>query len=189
MKSTRKVLHGGETPSPEDIRAGKYGLQEIEAQHDVDTASRSFALPMEVVNSVRPSLAERRGKLVSTPGKPKDECIQKIWVVIMADPERVKHGWGLTNHRIKREGMDSDEIAQVLKKKTHHVIPVITSDQIAKLLPLVNHTTKQFGFVINSQSETKPGMHWRAIYFDRKKAEVCYIESLVTDPTEAVLTP
>jgi hypothetical protein len=65
--------------------------------------------------------------------------------------------------------MNSDEIAQVLKKKTHHVIPVIASDKIATLLPLVNHTTKQFGFAINSQSEKKPGMHWKAIYFDRKK--------------------
>ncbi len=64
-----------------------------------------------------------------------------------------QNGWGLTNHTIKQEGINYDEIAQVLKKKTHDVIPVIASDQIATLLPLVNHTTKQFGFVINSQSE------------------------------------
>ena len=30
-------------------------------------------------------------------------------------------------------------------------------------------------------------MHWKAIYFDRKKAEVCYFDSLVSEPTEAVL--
>ena len=83
--------------------------------------------------------------------------------------------------------MNSDEIAQVLKKKTHHVIPVIASDQIATLLPLVNQKTQHFGFVINSQSEKKPGMHWKAIYFDRKKAEVCYYDSLVSEPTEAVM--
>ena len=83
--------------------------------------------------------------------------------------------------------MTSDEIAQVLKKKTHHVIPVIASDQIATLLPLVNQKTQHFGFVINSQSEQKPGMHWKAIYFDRKKAEVCYFDSLVSEPTEAVM--
>ena len=52
----------------------------------------------------------------------------------MADPECGQKGWGLTNHTIKQEGMNSDEIAQVLKKKTHHVIPVIPSDQIATLL-------------------------------------------------------
>ena len=83
--------------------------------------------------------------------------------------------------------MTSDEIAQVLKKKTHHVIPVIASDQIATLLPLVNNKTQRFGFVINSQSEKKPGLHWKAIYFDRKKAEVCYFDSLVSEPTEAVM--
>ncbi len=62
IKSTRKVaaLHGGETPSPEDIRAVKYGLREIEAKHDVDTDSGSFTLHMEVINSVRPSLLGKR---------------------------------------------------------------------------------------------------------------------------------
>ena len=89
---------------------------------------------------------------------------------ILTDQHRVQKGWGLTNDTIKQEGMTSDEIAQVMKKKTHHVIPVIASDQIATLLPLVNQKTQHFGFVINSQSETKPGMHWKAIYFDRKKS-------------------
>ncbi len=51
----------------------------------------------------------------------------------------------------------------------------------------MNHTTKQFGFVINSQSEKQPGMHWKATYFDRKKVDVCYFDSLVTEPTEAVM--
>ncbi len=32
-----------------------------------------------------------------------------------------------------------------------------------------------------------PGLHWKAIYFDRKKAEVCYFDSLVSEPTEAVM--
>ena len=65
-------------------------------------------------------------------------------------------GNNTSNDTIKQEGMGSDAIAHVLKKKTHHVIPVIASDQIATLLPLVNHTTKHFGFVINSQSEKNP---------------------------------
>ncbi len=84
-------------------------------------------------------------------GVPKDDFIEKVWDLIMADPERGQKGWGLTNHTINQEGMNSDEISQVLKKKTNHVIPVIAYDQIATaatLQPLVNHTTKQFGFVI-----------------------------------------
>ncbi len=51
----------------------------------------------------------------------------------------------------------------------------------------MNHTTKQFGFVINSQSENKLGLHWNAIYFDREKAAVCYVDSLVSEPREAVM--
>ena len=145
---------------------------------------------------------------VMKPGKPynklagssKDILVQTVWDLIYADPElqndigiffmskgMQKTGKGLTNDTIKQEGMTSDEIAQVLKKKTHHVIPVIASDQIATLLPLVNNKTQQFGFVINSQSLKKPGMHWKAIYFDRKRAEVCYFDSLVSEPTEAVM--
>ena len=99
-----------------------------------------------------------------------DHTRKLMWDVIIADQDRAQRGWGLTNDTIKQEAMTSDEIAQVLKKKTHHVIPVNASDQSATLLPLVNHTTKQFGFVLNSQSEKKPGMHWKAIYFDRKKS-------------------
>ena len=106
---------------------------------------------------------------------------------IMADTQRVQKGWGLTNDSIKCEGMTSDAIVKVLKKKSHHTIPVIASDQIASLLSLVNHTTKEFGFVINSQSDKKAGMHWKAIYFNRKKAEACYFDILVSEPTEAVM--
>ena len=118
---------------------------------------------------------------------PLEHTRKLMWDVIIADQDRVQRGWGLTNDTIKQEGMTSDEIAQVLKKKTHHVIPVIASAQIATLLPLVNQKTQHFGFVINSQSLKKPGMHWKAIYFDRKKAEVCYFDSLVSEPTDAAL--
>jgi hypothetical protein len=59
-KSTRKVaeLHGGERPSLDNIRAVTYRLQEIDAKNDVDTDGISFALHMEVINSVRPVRAE-----------------------------------------------------------------------------------------------------------------------------------
>ena len=59
--------------------------------------------------------------------------------------------------------------------------------QIEALIPLVNNTTNEFGFVINSQSDKKAGMHWKAIYFNRKRAEACYFDSLVSEPTEAVM--
>ena len=33
----------------------------------------------------------------------------------------------------------------------------------------------------------KGGLHWRAVYIDRKKAEVSSFDSLVSEPTESVL--
>ena len=82
---------------------------------------------------------------------------QLMWKVIVDDPKREQKGWGLTNDTITKEGMTTDEIQEVLKKKTHHIIPVIPSNDIPTLLPLVGPTTKEFGFVINSQSDKKSG--------------------------------
>ena len=30
-------------------------------------------------------------------------------------------------------------------------------------------------------------MHWRAVYFNRKRAECCFFDSLVSEPTEDVM--
>ena len=80
---------------------------------------------------------------------------QLMYNVIYDDFYRKQKGWGLTNDTITEEGMTTDEIQEVLKKKTHHIIPVIASNDIPTLLPLVGPTTKEFGFVINSQSDKK----------------------------------
>ena len=119
----------------------------------------------------------------------KGELVGRLFNIIYDHPQRADNmeGWGTTNATIKQDGMTSDEIQAVLKKKLHHVIPVIPSNGISDLLPLVNSKTQHFGFVINSQSDLKGGLHWRAIYIDRKKAEVCFFDSLVSEPTEAVL--
>ena len=119
----------------------------------------------------------------------KAKLVGRIFNIIYDHPQRAENmeGWGTTNATIKKEGMTSDEIQAVLKKKLHHVIPVIPSNGISDLLPLVNSKTQHFGFVINSQSDLKGGLHWRAIYIDRKKAEVCFFDSLVSEPTESVL--
>ena len=110
-----------------------------------------------------------------------------MFQIILKHPEREQKGWGLTNDTITKEGMTTDDIQKVLKKKTHHIIPVIASNDIPTLLPLVGPTTKEFGFVINSQSDKKAGMHWRAVYFNRKRAECCFFDSLVSEPTDDVM--
>ena len=167
----------------QDIRSNVLPAFIIVKEGKVKTTRSTLINPFDYPPIVDPV----KYKNIMTQGLPLAHVRQLMWDAIIADQHRGQKGWGLTNHTIKQEGMNSDEIAQVLKKKTHHVIPVIASDQIATLLPLVNNKTQRFGFVINSQSEKKPGLHWKAIYFDRKKAEVCYFDSLVSEPTEAVM--
>ena len=96
-------------------------------------------------------------------------------------------GSGLTVDGIKHEGMSSDEIQQILQKKTHPVVPVIASDQIATLAPMINQKTREFGFVINTDDHTKPGHHWRSIFIDRSNAEIDYYDSLVSEPSVQTL--
>ena len=167
----------------QDIRSNVLPAFIIVKEGKVKTTRSTLINPFDYPPIVDPV----KYKNIMTQGLPLAHVRQLMWDAIIADQHRGQKGWGLTNHTIKQEGMNSDEIAQVLKKKTHHVIPVIASDQIATLLPLVNNKTQRFGFVINSQSEKKPGLHWKAIYFDRKRAEVCYFDSLVSEPTEAVM--
>ncbi len=82
-------------------------------------------------------------------------------------------------NQFKHAGMTSDEIAEELKTKTHHIPSRSGPPGHAPLLPLFNHSTKQFGIVIISQSDQKVGMHWRAVYFERQKAECYFFDSLV----------
>ena len=83
--------------------------------------------------------------------------------------------------------MSTDDIENVLEKKTHRLVPVIASDQIPTLAHFVGPKTKSFGFVINSQDHKKPGKHWRAIFIDRRTATVSFYDSLVSQPTKETL--
>ena len=120
-----------------------------------------------------------------------DQKRQYLYGKIISSDDFNKQNWqsgtGVTIDGIKHEGMSSEEIAQVLKDRTHHVVPVIASDEIATLAPLVGPKTKQFGFIINSDPHSKPGHHWRAIFIDRSRAEVDYFDSLVSEPSPETL--
>ena len=93
--------------------------------------------------------------------------------------EQLKH--------VQQCGMNSDEIEKVLSSKLHHAVPVIAADELHTLLPTINSKTQRVGVVINSQDHQLAGQHWRAIYIDRKKAEVCYFDALVSEPTAETL--
>ena len=76
---------------------------------------------------------------------------------------------------------------KILKDKTHRVIPVIASDQIKTLLPLVNKNTHEFAFVMNMDTSKQPGSHWIAVYISRPDASVEYYDSLVHQPTKSFM--
>ena len=85
----------------------------------------------------------------------KAKLVDRMYNIIYDHPQRAENmeGWGTTNATIKRDGMTSEEMQAVLKKKLHHVIPVIPSNGISDVSPLVNSKTQHFGFVINSNSD------------------------------------
>ena len=83
--------------------------------------------------------------------------------------------------------MTGQDIETILQKKLHTYIPVIASDEIATLCKYINKNTKEFGFIINSDPHDMPGHHWRSIYINRARAEICYYDSLTSDPSEECL--
>ena len=147
MEKYTRLLLDNPSKIPKDIQLYVPIMKRLNELTDDEIRQRIFPLftPKTNAASIKETLAFNKldANIIRT----------KMFNIILNHPNRVLNGWGLTNHTIKQEGMNSDEIAQVLKKKTHHVIPVIASDQIATLLPLVNNKTQHFGFVINSQSE------------------------------------
>lgn len=81
------------------------------------------------------------------------------------------------------DGLYTDEIEKILQEKTHRIIPVIASDQVKSLVPLVDKNTKDFAFVMNLDNSKQPGSHWVAVYISRPDVSVEYYDSLVHQPT------
>jgi hypothetical protein len=85
------------------------------------------------------------------------------------------------------DGMYSDEIQELLKERTKRIIPVIASNEIPSLYPLVDETTKHFAFVMNMDPSTKAGSHWIAVHISRPEASIEYYDSLVNQPSKRFL--
>ena len=98
-----------------------------------------------------------------------------------------KRGKGTNNETIKEDGMTGQDIETILKKKLHTYIPVIASDEIPTLCKYINKNTNEFGFIINSDPHNMPGHHWRSIYINRARAEICFYDSLVSEPSDECL--
>ena len=184
MEKYTRLLLQEPAKIPYDVKLYGPIMQRLNELSDDDIKSRVFRLFTPITDS-----ASTKKNLVFNALTSSDAIRNKMFNIIVNHPNRValQNGWGLTNDTITKEGMTTDEIQEVLKKKTHHIIPVIASNYIPTLLLLVGPTTKEFGFVINSQSDKKVGMHWRAVYFNRKRAECCFFDSLVSEPTDDVM--
>lgn len=97
--------------------------------------------------------------------------------------EKPRIGMGLANG----DGLTGQEIVDMVKIKTHHIINVIAVDELYKLVPFVNSETDEFGFVINTDRHDKPGKHWISVFISRIKASVYYYDPLVSEPTDIFL--
>lgn len=95
------------------------------------------------------------------------------------------------------DGLYNDELAQLIRKRVGHIVPVIPSDKVNQLLGYVVKGDKKFAAVINtnpSQSDGsgsdgyRPG-HWRAIFIDnRDDFPSCeYFDPLAEGPPEKPL--
>lgn len=63
------------------------------------------------------------------------------------------------------DGLYNDEI-ETIADNLGIKVPVIASDQIDKIVDMIKPSTKEFGFIINTDDSNGPGKHWRAIFID-----------------------
>ena len=91
-------------------------------------------------------------------------------------------GIGVTN-----EGMNTSQIEDFLKNRTHHIIPCIAKDEMSTLLPYVHKGQKEFGFVFNTENHTQSGQHWKCCYINTETGECDYFDSLVSEPDKVFM--
>ncbi len=77
------------------------------------------------------------------------------------------------------DGIFNDELQEIFKDKMNKFLPVIASDKMYTLLPLVNKDTKKFGWIQNTEPSSSMGRHWVAYFIDVPNMEVNYYDSLV----------
>jgi hypothetical protein len=66
------------------------------------------------------------------------------------------------------DGLYSDEIETIAKKRLKYFVPVIANDQTQDLMKYVKKGDKEFAFVINTDDSGEKGRHWRCVYIDNR---------------------
>ena len=77
------------------------------------------------------------------------------------------------------DGIFNDELTKIFADKTNKFLPVIASDKMHTLLPLVDRNTKKFGWIQNTDPSSSMGRHWVSYFIDVPNLEVNYFDSLV----------
>lgn len=91
--------------------------------------------------------------------------------------EEVKEGMGAFSN--DDDGMYNTELQEIFKDKTNKFLPVISSDRMNTLIPMVNKNTKKFGWIQNTEPSTSSGRHWIAWFIDIPNFEINFYDSLV----------
>jgi hypothetical protein len=77
------------------------------------------------------------------------------------------------------DGIYNDELQKIFKDKTNKFLPVISSDNMHTLIPMVNKNTKRFGWIQNTEPQSSMGRHWVAWFIDIPNYEINFYDSLV----------
>jgi hypothetical protein len=77
------------------------------------------------------------------------------------------------------DGIFNDELQEIFEDKTNRFLPVIPSDKMDTLIPMVNRDTEKFGWIQNTEPSGSEGRHWVAYFIDIPNLEVNYYDSLV----------
>jgi len=81
------------------------------------------------------------------------------------------------------DGLYNDEI-ETIADNLGIKVPVIASDEIDKIVKMINPSTKEFGFIVNTDSSSGPGKHWRAVFIDNdeERPSIEYFDPLGDAP-------
>ena len=65
-------------------------------------------------------------------------------------------------------GLYSDEVETIARKRLKYYVPVIANDETDELMKYVKRGDKEFAFIVNTDDSDEGGRHWRCIYIDNR---------------------
>ena len=65
-------------------------------------------------------------------------------------------------------GLYTDQVETIARKRLKHFVPVIANDQTEELMKYVKRGDKEFAFIINTDDSSESGRHWRCVYIDNR---------------------